>query len=369
MIRRKLINFPDCSTDYRLGPGALEELSRMAKGLVGSPNRALVVSAAGLPDDIALPVRRGLIDAGFEVHGYAVPPAGDTPSLAQAMDLLAALEDARITADDALVAVGGQDILSLAQFCARSWCGGTSIGLVPTTLDAMAVCATQMRALTVGDSAEMVQLPARPALVVADLALVTAADAEARKLGYLELMTSVLMDCRKAWDRFGDQLEGLLACEEIPLVDALTQAQAARLSAVKAANPSARSAALYGVTTARALRHLLGPDIPWYRLLAEGMRFEARLGVEAGKLDVDDMFEQDDRLEALGIPELGFNLDVDAFVSALRETRLKRSNRFLFSLPQQVGSIRYATVEDEVLLRHAEAYLASRAELASGGPA
>ena len=147
------------------------------------------------------------------------------------------------------------------------------------------------------------------------------------------------------------------------MVDALCMAQTARSSVIKAANPSARNALEFGVTTARALRSCLGDAIPAYQLLAEGMRFEARLAVDAFGFDIDDVFSLDDRLDDLGVEELPFELEFDRFLTALKETRFKRSNRFMFSLPRHVGTVRYATVEDDVLERHARAYLASRAEL------
>jgi len=116
-----------------------------------------------------------------------------------------------------------------------------------------------------------------------------------RMNGYVMLCASAFIDSRRQWDRFGELVEGVLDNAEVPMVDALCMAQTARSSVIKAANPSARNALEFGVTTARALRSCLGDSIPAYQLL--------------------------------------------------------------------VGTVRYATVEDDVLERHARAYLASRAEL------
>ena len=90
------------------------------------------------------------------------------------------------------------------------------------------------------------------------------------------------------------------------------------------------------------------------------MRFEARLAVDVCDFSVDEMFAQDDHLEDLGIEELSFSLDPDAFIDALRAERFRRSNRFQFALPKHPGIIRLASVEGEVLERHARAFLASR---------
>ncbi len=147
---------------------------------------------------------------------------------------------------------------------------------------------------------------------------------------------------------------------EIAFVDAICTAQTARLNTVKSASPSARRAFMYGQTTARALAACLGDaKVPAYRLLAEGMRFEARLAVDVCEFSVDEMFAQDDHLEDLGIEELSFDIDPDAFVDAIRAERFRRSNRFQLALPKNPGIIRLATVDDDVLERHARAFLAS----------
>ena len=66
-VRRQLVNFGSNSTDFRVGPGALEELPRLLKNVVGAPKRALVV-CDGLPDEsMRRTVRRALIDSGFTV--------------------------------------------------------------------------------------------------------------------------------------------------------------------------------------------------------------------------------------------------------------------------------------------------------------
>lgn len=363
MIRRKLINYAESSCDFRIGFGVLDELNKIVDTVVGTPKRAVIVTETDLAATEGILVSRGLTDAGFRVSDLALPSGERVATLAYAQQLFDALDGTGVTADDVIVALGGAETCGITQFCAKCWCGGTACVLIPTTLDAMATVATAMEPLDTESSSSMVWLPARPALVACDLGLVAKAEPEALRAGYLELMAATLMDCRRAWERFGEQIDGILAAEEIPLVDALCEAQSARLSVIKAPNPSSRSAVRYGVTTARGLRACLGAKVPWYRLLAEGMRFEARLATEASDFNVEDVFLQDDYLDFMGIDELPFSLTVPRFLAALRETRFKRANRFMFSLPHSVGSIRYAVVEDELLERHAEAYLASRADL------
>ena len=98
-------------------------------------------------------------------------------------------------------------------------------------------------------------------------------------------------------------------------------------------------------------------------LLSEGMRFEARLAHDACDFDIDYVFEVDDCLEDFGIEEFAFDLEPAAYIEEFRRQQFVRSNRSMLPLPAALGAIRLTSVEDEVLERHAHAYLASRKEL------
>ena len=362
-VRRQLINFGDSSCDFRISAGAFNELPRMLRGAVGRPKRAVIVTEDALAPELGVTVSRALVDAGFRVDDLSLPSGERIATVAYAAQLYDALDRCAITGDDLIVALGGAEVCSLVTFCAQSWCGRTASVLLPTTLDAMATVATSMVALDTSSSPEMVSVPARPSMTVCDLDLVMGAPLEQNGLGYVTIAAAHLAESRKYWNEFAALAPNLPAGGEITFIDALCNTQTSRLNSVKSSMPSVRSALQFGQVTAHALRSCLGEGIPWYRLLAEGMRFEARMAVDAMGFSVDEVFALDDRLEELGVDEPAFSLDVTRFVTALRESRLKRTNRFMFPLPKCPGTIRLAVVEDEVLERHAEAYLASRAEL------
>lgn len=362
-IRRKLLNFGSRSTDFRIGAGALGEFGRMAAASVAKPVRALLVVEGACDAAPRETVTHALIDAGFAVEEFELAPGEPARSLSTASRLYAALAGAKVTVDDLVVGLGGMDACSLAVFCAQTWCGGTAAVLVPTELDAMVACATEMRGLDAEGGPEMVSLRPYASLVVCDLDLVMGASLARNGLGYARIVSAYLAESRRYWDGLAAIVSGLVDGRELSFIDAVCDAQTSLLNSVKSVSPSARSAPRFGMTTAHALRACLGADAPWYRLVAEGMRFEARVAVEAVGFSADDMFEQDDRLENLGIEELGFALAPERFLEALRCEGLRRSNRFLFPLPKYPGGVRLAGVDDDLLARHAAAYLASRAEL------
>lgn len=360
-VRRQLVNFGRTTTDFRIGCGAFAELSRLLAHVVGAPKRALLVLEDPVDEAVRVEVERALIDTGFQVFTCS-RAAAQVTRVEDAVLLFAEFERSALTADDLVVAVGGFELCSAVAFCSGMWCQGVSSVAIPLTLDAMARVAISMAPLGYGEATEMISVQPRWDMVVCELDLVIGKDPETLGPGYVELLSSALAESKRAWEQFGGLVEGMVAGQERAFADALCRAQTARSMSIRSANPSSRHAVEYGVITARALRSCLDGSYPWYRLLAEGMRFEARLAHDVCGLDVDVVFDQDDLFEDLGVEELTFELEADRFVEALKRERYRRSNRFMLALPRFAGSIRLANIDDDLLMRHAEAYLASRVQ-------
>lgn len=367
MIRRQLINFQNRSVDVRVGLGAFGELSRMFASAVGKPKRAMVVWNAAVSERFGEVVDHALVDAGFAVSQLLleVSPAGAT--LADADVVFGALSANGITCDDLVVAVGDAATCSVVAWCANLWCGRTECALLPTTFDAMLTVATTMEPLVAsGDHAlPAIAVRPEPGLVVCNLDLVREADPENLKLGYALLVGTMLSSSKSRWNQFSETVPEILAGEEVALVNAVQWSQTARKDVLMATNPSARHALDFGKTGERTLRVCLGnaaTQVPAYQLLSEGMRFEARLAHDACDFDIDYVFEVDDCLEDFGIEELAFDLEPEAFIAEFRRQQFARSNRTMLPLPAALGAIRLNAVDDDVLERHATAYLASRKE-------
>ena len=362
-LRRQLINFSHMSVDYRVGPHAFENLSPLLKGCVGKPVRALVVASDSDCSRYGEPIERALSDAGFSIAWCQLSDDEDAATIACSSRIFQALGGAGVTSDDIVIALGGADVCSTVCWACRSWCGGTQAVLLPTTYDAMVTAACEMVPLKTPEGPGSVSLRPEPSLVVCDLDILDSLSAEDKRLGNLLVLLSMFVDSRRKWDEFGEMIPDLIDGTESTVIQALCASQSARKDIVMAPHPAARAALSFGVTTASALRLCLGTDIPWYRLLAEGVRFAYRLAVDLADFELDDLFELDDRLEDLGIDELPFSLEVNEFTDALHAVRRAQSNRFMLAVPACVGGVRLATVDDEILLRHARAYLDSRTEL------
>lgn len=368
MIRRQLINFQNRSVDVRVGFNAFSELSRMFASVVGKPKRAMVVWNSAVSERFGEVVEHALIDAGFAVSRLSleVSPAGAT--LADADAVFGALSANGITCDDLIVAVGDASMCSVVAWCANQWCGRTECALLPTTFDAMLTVATTMEPLVASatNALPAIALRPEPGLVVCNLDLIREADAEELKRGYAILVGTMLSSSKSRWNQFSEMVPEILAGEEVALVNAVQWSQTARKDVLMATNPSARHALDFGKTGERTLRTCLGDTAahaPAYQLLSEGMRFEARLAHDACDFDIDYVFEVDDCLEDFGIEELAFDLEPTTFIEEFRRQQFARSNRTMLPLPAALGAIRLNAVDDDVLERHARAYLASRKEL------
>ena len=368
MIRRQLINFQNRSVDVRVGFNAFSELSRMFASVVGKPKRAMVVWNSAVSERFGEVVEHALVDASFAVSELSleVSPAGAT--LADADAVFGALSTNGITCDDLIVAVGDASMCSVVAWCANQWCGRTECALLPTTFDAMLTVATTMEPLVASGDHSLPAIAVRPepGLVVCNLDLIREADAEELKRGYAILVGTMLSSSKSRWNQFSEMVPEILAGEEVALVNAVQWSQTARKDVLMATNPSARHALDFGKTGERTLRACLGDaasQVPAYQLLSEGMRFEARLAHDACDFDIDYVFEVDDCLEDFGIEELAFDLEPAAYIEEFRRQQFVRSNRSMLPLPVALGAIRLTSVEDEVLDRHAHAYLASRKEL------
>lgn len=364
-VKRQIINFNQRTVDVRMGSEILDELHRIVTSAVGKPRRALIVAEEAVFEARGEAVRRSLVDAGFSVSIF-MSAAADTrfsvASFASVSVLLDEFGRQGLNADDLVFVMGSYGLCSLTAFCSHLWHGSMACATMPTQLDGMVCLATEMLPLDVPSAPAAVTTQASPAMVLCDLSLLPDMD-EADVLGGRVLMVgAALAEGKKTWSDLIERAPQLASNDEATVKDFLAASQVARRNVLKAANPSARRALSYGRVAARALARCLGDALPAYALLAEGMRFEARLAVDAASLNPDVVFDLDDLLFDMGIEDVRAQLDADAFVTALHDVVAAQSNRFLLPLPKAVGMIRLTAVSDEILSRHAAAYAASLAE-------
>lgn len=353
-IQRQWVSLPHGSCDVRVGAGAVGLVGQVLRSTTSIRPRCLLLVGEGSDEDLVEEVRRNLVDGGNDVtrHDLALGSAG----VEDAAGLFEALSRARITADDLVFALGDVGLLSLASHVAAIWCGGTRLALMPTDEDAAMEAVTVPRWLSCAGKAEMVGVDAVAKHAFVDLGrMETSLTAEPSLLARALMVATAVADSERSFSKLWDSAEDLMTGDQAVLAVTLCDALKSRGHLVSSTSLAIRQSVSYGVDVVRALRRQV-PQVPDSTLLAEALRFEARVSVGMGKLSVDDMFAQDDLLEMLGLPYFTADVDPDELIGDLKDERFLRSNRFMLTVPQQLGRVRLATVDDDLLREHVTAW-------------
>ena len=133
------------SLDVRGGKGICGHFARDLRTAIGKPHDCALLSEAGTPSGLVEAVHRDFSDQGYTVHAHQMPDGAC--DLAQVERLDRVLAESGITADDAVVVLGGLETLSVASFACSSWCGGVSLVEVPLDAPSAIVAAPTPRAL------------------------------------------------------------------------------------------------------------------------------------------------------------------------------------------------------------------------------
>ena len=362
-IRRQLINLDNRNVDFRFGANAYDELSHILPGIVGKPKRAILICLETQPADRIETIHHACTHCDFDPTIIALPASCDMLLYQSVCDLMQEFKQAGITADDCIIGMGDFALTSAVACAATQWRGGTTCVLLPTTLEAMVKCPTTAAGFKLAaDDEEVISIVPHVQLVVANADLILEATPEENASGWLSILIGAMCSGRAPWNRFTNSLHSALEGQQTALSDLVSIGVRGYRDTLMARNPSARVSIGYGSTTACALSRLLGDRLSPAVLLAEGIRFESRLATDVSNFDVEAVFDQDDILDMLDIPEPGFDLEVDDFVQAIKDVCFSRQNRFLIPLPKCLGTVRLSMASDELLAEHADAYLYSRKE-------
>ena len=356
---RQWVNLRNSSMDVRAGRGICSSVAHDLRSAVGKPHDCAVVFEASAPEEVIRQLRFGLSDQGFTVREIELSEV--SCDLASVASLDERLAESGITSDDLVVAVGGLETLSLASFACASWCGGVSLAEVPLDLPSAIVAGATPRSLDLPGLPRMVGQPGSTRFSLIDTSLFDCDPAgEEVRHAFALMVATAMCDSDKAFGRLWDAADDLVSGDAEVLVTQLLDTMKSRGRVVSSTSLATRQSIEYGTSFAAALRSLVGPAVPASALLADGLRFAARLGVATDALTVDDMLTQDELLERLGVGTTEVAVDPDELVSALRSERYQRTNRFMLGLPRAVGRVRLAVVTGELLAEHAAAWCAMR---------
>ena len=360
---RQWVAMPGGSCDLRVGSDAIEAMGTILKGSVGRPRTCALVKAEDASEEIVERVRRQLTDAGFLVQPVSLPAEG-LRTLGGVELLSSALSDAHVTADDLVCAVGSADLLSTCSFVCSSWCSGTPLAHVPLDLQTSIEVTTTPLGIDVGGSPQMFASKLSAKYAICDLSAMDVSPDTTEAVYSRALMaTAALCDSEKAVERLWDRAELLVDGDIETLQEQIADTAKSRGHIISSTSIAMRQSVSFGQTFMRALSTLVGEEVPKGLLLAEGVRFQSRIAAATEILPVEEVLMMDELLDLLGLEPVSCEVDADAMVAALKEECFLRSNRFMLCLPRGAGRIRPASVDEEVLREHAEAWCASRAQL------
>ncbi len=361
-IVRQWVSAPGGSCDLRIGNEVIASMGSIIKSGVGKPRLCALVTCADTSDDVVEQVRRQLTDTGFKVAPIDLSGLASLRSMEGVATLSAALGAAHITSDDLVCAIGRTDILSLASFVCSLWCAGTQLVHVPCDLNACIEASTSPRGIAVGGADEMLASRLGAKYELCDLDIMDVDPQSDTALYARALMaTSAMCDAEQAVQRLWDRAELLVEGDLETLKEQIADTAKSRGRIASSTSVATRQTLSFGRTFLNAVSSLVGDTVPRGLLLAEAVRFQARIAATSDKISVDDVLTLDELLDLLGLDVVTCDVDPDVLVEALRAERFLRSNRFLLNLPHGIGRVRAVAVEDEVLREHAEAWCASRA--------
>ncbi len=356
--QRQWVTLRGTSMDARVGAGLLADMAHDIRSIVGRPKACALAVEPTAPAGLVEDLRRGLTDQGFFVHKLELEGGQEARSIEGATKLMGKLANAGITSDDLVVAVGDVDALSVAAFVCPTWCAGVPLVQVPLTLSAAVVAGATPRALNVCGHEAMVGLDSQTRFEICDLDVLLSDDnpADDVLLARALMVATAMSDCEKAVSKLWDRADDIVAGDANALAEQLSETIKSRGKVVASSSLAIRQSIAYGQVFAAALRGLVANDVPASAIMAESLRFSARLSVGLEDLSVDDMFTQDELLEKLGLGYVEAKVDAAQLIDAVKAECFKRTNRLMLPLPRALGRVRLAAVDDDLLREHVGAW-------------
>ncbi|MGL5173076.1 MAG: 3-dehydroquinate synthase [Olsenella sp.] len=347
-----------------VGHGNVANVAHELRCAVGKPHGLLLASVEETDEDLVESLRRDLLAEGFTVSLCGLPSGRGSCSIASVEGFWQELAEVGITSDDLVVAIGAAEALSVASFACSFWCGGTQLALIPTDLSSALVAGTTPLPLELPGVHRLVMQEGHARFLFCDLGLMDLDDSSESVLYARALMVAIaISDSDKAFGRLWDRSDDLAAGDLAVLATQVADTLKSRGRTVSSASAATRQSAEYGLTFAWAMRGLVPADVPFSTLLAEGMRFAARLSAGMDGLSVDDVLAQDEVLDRLGIGYVACEVNPDEMIAALKTECFRRSRRFMLCLPKALGRVRLSVVEDDLLAEHVGAWCDVHADL------
>jgi len=350
-----------------IGSGVFKDIGVLVRMVAPAASSVAIVTDTNVADLFGLPVESKLIEAGFRVHPLSIAPGEESKSWTVAGEVLEALAELRLERGDLVLALGGGVVGDLAGFTAATYLRGIGFVQVPTTL--LAQVDSSVGGKTGVDLRAGKNLAGafkQPLLVIADTSVLSRLPEREWASGLAEIAKSAVIDGEEFLGWLEDNAAALLARDETVVGQAVARSLSFKSRVVSADESEAgpRECLNYGHTLGHAIEKVAGYGAISHGLgVAEGMRFAARLAVEAGAGSMEFVQRQDSLLDSMGLMAMSEAFSAQQLLEAMHSDKKARSGTVRFVLMDAPGVWRCEPVIDSMIGEHLSAWEKSK----SGG--
>lgn len=355
---------PDCTV--RIAGSLLADVGADIAKRHPALTRAVLLSDQRSGSLFRSAVKDSLAQAGFRVLDITVPDGRAAVTAACVQELWSAFAASDITAQTVLVALGGLSTCVSGLYTAAGYRGGMCTALVPTTLEAMAAAVTlPTAAVDLPEASCVATAVPRPSYGALSLDTLGDESPSEHQMGRAELARAALLGIHDELFRMEELADAVCANDRDALAEALTLATIARADALAqcSADPpftAEEQGFAYGTSLPRAIAALdVGPVNRQGALLADSMRFEARLGAACGVTPLELVQEQDALLAQLGLSSVADLPAPDELAAALSDLPGNPTGMIRLCVPTDAGAFTSVDFDPGLVLEHLQARAAS----------
>ncbi|MDR2106421.1 MAG: 3-dehydroquinate synthase [Coriobacteriales bacterium] len=349
--RLKVVLDQDSTYDIRVGKRLLVNLGVHLREVTGAA-KAVVITDSQVGPRYLKTVEAGLSSAGFEVFDLTVPAGEESKSITVATELWDALAMLGVGRDSVVIGLGGGVVGDLSGFVASTYMRGISCVQLPTSLLAMVDSSIGGKtAVNLAGGKNLVGTFKQPVYVAADLETLATLPANEWENGFAEIAKSALIDGGEFYQWLANSAAELVAQDEAAVQQAIVQALTfkARVVASDVTEQGVRECLNYGHTFAHAIEAVSGYRISHGRAVAEGMRFAARLAVEAIGVPEDFVNAQDTLLDTLGLQPVVEPYTADELYERMFSDKKVRNGELRFVFVSAPGEWKTVAVDPDLV--------------------
>ena len=349
------------SYEIRIGQGLLANLGLWLHEMMPATRAVLITNpiVGGMYLETA---KLSLIPQGFQLTVLVVPDGEEHKTLNTAGKLYGQMADNLAERSTPVLAVGGGVIGDLAGFVASTYMRGVPLVQVPTTLLAQVDSSIGGKtAVDHGHLKNSIGTFYQPKLVIADIDTLRSLPPREISNGLAEIIKSAMIKDASLFGFLEKNLDALCSRDALLMEEAV-----ARTAAIKAGivakdekDRGLRNTLNFGHTIGHAIESASRFKINHGQAVAIGMVAAARIAMQMGKFNKNDLTRMKRLIQRAGLPVDIPPLDIPLMIEKMEHDKKTVEGKTRFILPSAIGKV---FVADDVSLQMVLQALESRDE-------